>query len=355
METLVTNNSIASFLLDRKYHTLRHLSLQFIILMIAIGNFFDAPDKLNLTADRLYSGLGYFAFLNMLVYFNVYVLFPCFLAKRKIVLYILATTGFTLFALVIMLILQTLFYDVAAINQEETSGMAIFLSITGNLLTIFLFLGGISAILLFKQSTLSNQRIHNLRKATSESELMFLKSQINPHFLFNMLNNANILIEEDPEMASYILLRLDELLRYQLNDSLQDKVNLKAEIQFLTNYLELEKTRRDNFTYQIKQEGDMTHVDIAPLLFIPFVENAVKYNVTGDKDAYVHLSFRLQEDRFSFSCENPIGIHTVTRKEKGGLGLANIRRRLDLLFSDHYSLEQTQTDRIYTVHLQIKL
>ncbi|NDV82384.1 sensor histidine kinase [Bacteroides sp. 51] len=355
METTITNNSIASFLLDRKYHTLRHVLLQLVILLIAIGNFFDAPDQLNLTADRIYSGVGYFALLNMLVYFNAYVLFPCFLAKRKVVAYILSVIGFTLFALVLMMILQALFYDVAAIQKEETSGVAIFLSITSSLLAIFLFLGGITAILLFKQWAISKQRIHNLRKATSESELMFLKSQINPHFLFNMLNNANILIEEDPEMASYILLRLDELLRYQLNDSLQDKVSLKAEIQFLTNYLELEKTRRDNFTYQIKQEGDMSNVDIAPLLFIPFVENAVKYNVTGDKPAYVHLSFRLQEGRLSFSCENPIGIHTTTRKEKGGLGLANIRRRLDLLFAGHYSLKQTQTDLVYTVHLKIKL
>jgi len=156
-------------------------------------------------------------------------------------------------------------------------------------------------------------------------------------------------------MASYILVRLDELLRYQLNDSLQDKVNLKAEIQFLTNYLELEKTRRDNFTYQIKQDGDMSDVYIAPLLFIPFVENAVKYNTTGNKESYVHLSFRLQGGEFNFRCENPIGIHTVTRKEKGGLGLSNIRRRLDLLFGECYSLEQTQTDQVYTVHLQIKL
>lgn len=355
METIVTNNSIASFLLERKYHTLRHVLLQLVILLIAIGNFFDAPDKLNLTADRLYSGLGYFAFLNMLVYFNAYVLFPRLLAKRKIFSYALTVTGFTLFALVIMMILQTLFYDVAAIHQEETSAVAIFLSIASSLLAIFLFLGGITAILLFKQSVISQQRIHNLRKATSESELMFLKSQINPHFLFNMLNNANILIEEDPGMASYILLRLDELLRYQLNDSLQDKVNLKAEIQFLTNFLELEKTRRDNFSYRISQEGEMNDVEIAPLLFIPFVENAVKYNVTGNNQAYVNLSFCLQGGKLSFSCENPIGINTVTRKEKGGLGLTNIRRRLELLFGDDYLLKQTQTDEIYTVHLELKV
>lgn len=355
MEAVVTNNNIASFLLDRKYHILRHVLLQLVILLIAVGNFFDAPDQLVLTTDRIYSGVGFFALLNLLVYFNAYVLFPRFLAKRKVVAYILSVTGFTLFALILTMILQTLFYDVAAIHKEETSGIAIFLSITSSLLALFLFLGGITAILLFKQWTISQQRIHNLRKATSESELMFLKSQINPHFLFNMLNNANILIEEDPEMASYILLRLDELLRYQLNDSLQDKVNLKAEIQFLANYLELEKTRRDNFTYQITQEGDMSNIDIAPLLFIPFVENAVKYNVTGNKQAYVHLSFRLQRDRLNFSCKNPIGINTVTRKEKGGLGLTNIQRRLDLLFSDNYSLEQTQTDQVYTVHLQIKL
>lgn len=355
METAITNNSIASFLLDRKYHTLRHVLLQLVILVIAIGNFFDAPDRLNFTADRIYSGIGYFALLYMLVYFNAYVLFPRFLAKRKIALYILSVTGFILFALFVLMILQMFFYDVAAIHQEETSGIAIFLSIASSLLALFLFLGGITAILLFKQWAISQERMHNLRKATSESELILLKSQINPHFLFNMLNNANILIEEDPGMASYILLRLDELLRYQLKDSLQDKVNLKAEIQFLTNFLELEKTRRDNFSYRITQEGEMSDVEIAPLLFIPFVENAVKYNVTGNKQAYVNLSFRLHNGELSFSCENPIGINTVTRKEKGGLGLTNIRRRLELLFGDDYLLKQTQTDEVYTVHLELKV
>lgn len=354
METTKENNQIASILFEDKCRAIRHLLLQLIILVIVAGNFFDAPDQLNLSINRIYSGLGYFLFLNTLVYFNAYVLFPCFLAKNKIILYILSVTVFIVFMMLVMMILQDKFYDIAVIHHNP-SGMAIFLSITSSLLAISLFLGGVTAFQLIKQWVVSSQHINELKSATTESELIFLKGQINPHFLFNMLNNANILIDEDPDMASYILRRLDELLRYQLNDSTQNKVSLNAEIHFLNNYLELEKTRRDKFEYQIRKEGDMENIRIAPLLFIPFVENAVKHNANYEDNTYVYILFRLQRDTLTFTCRNSIPVKPLPKKGKGGLGLINIHKRLDLLFGNDYLLEQVRTDREYTVKLQINI
>lgn len=350
----MNKDKISSFLLNDKYRILRHSLLQLVILVITIGNFFDAPDKLNLSLNRFYGWIGYFLFLNMLAYFNAYVLFPRFLAKGKVTQYIISVVVFLIFSMFIMMILQEYFYDIAVIHQEP-SVVAIFLSITSSLLAMLLFIGGISALLLFKQWLINNQRINDLNAITSESELKFLKSQINPHFLFNMLNNANILVEEDPKMASYILTRLDELLQYQLSGSFQDKVRLSDDILFLTNYLELEKIRKDNFEYEILQEGDTSDVYVAPLLFIPFVENAVKHNANIDSCSFIRITFSLQQNRLIFTCQNSASENTVRKEGEGGLGLSNIKRRLDLLFGSDYLLEQTKADKTYTVNLQIKL
>ena len=351
MEALANPNSLSVFLTGSRYRILRHLLLQVVVVMITIGVFFDAPDKMNLSLNRFYGWGGYFLFINMLVYVNACILFPRYLKKNKLARYIAAVIAFTIFSIFVMMILQEYFYDIAVTHQEP-SGVAVFLSISSSLLAILFFLGGISAILLLKHRMANNLRIGNLRSATSRSELKFLKSQINPHFLFNMLNNANILVDDDPEMASYILTKLDDLLRYQLNDSLQDKVFLSADIDFLTNFLELEKTRRDDFDYRVHRQGDTGRVQVAPLLFIPFVENAVKHS--SNSNSYVHVSFELSGNKLIFTCKNPVSPDTV-KKEAGGLGLANIRRRLDLLFDNNYYLEQTRTDTEYSVHLELML
>lgn len=346
-------NGISSFLTDDKYHIHRHLILQVVILAISVSIFFDAPDKLNISLNRFYGWISYFLFLNMLVYINVYVLFPCFLSKNKVFAYVISVVLFAIFALFIMVILQELFYDIA-VTQQQPSVIAIFLSIASSMCTIFLFLGGISTLLLYKQWVIGNQNINNLQIATFQSELNFLKSQINPHFLFNMINNANIMVDDDPKMASHILEKLDNMLQYQFNDSTQDNVLLKADITFLSDFLELEKVRRDHFEYTVTIEGEMENVEVPPLLFIPFVENAVKHNSDSERKSYVDLSFRTSNGKLKFVCENSIP-QTEIPKKVGGIGLANIKRRLDLLYKDNYVLEQIKTDTTYTVNLELKL
>lgn len=345
-------NGISSFLVDDKYHIQRHFLLQVVILAISVSIFFDAPDKLNISLNRFYGWISYFLFLNMLVYVNVYVLFPRFLAKNKVFAYIISVVLFTIFALFIMVILQELFYDIAVTHQQP-SGIAIFLSIASSMCTIFLFLGGISTLLLFKQWMINNRNINNLQIATFQSELYFLKSQINPHFLFNMINNANIMVDDDPRMASHILNKLDDMLQYQFNDSTQDKVSLKADIAFLSDFLDLEKVRRDHFEYTITIEANINEVKIPPLLFIPFVENAVKHNLDTNK-SYVHLKFRMEGSCLFFECENSKPVKPMKR-DTGGLGLANIKRRLNLLFENKYVLNVLETETTYAVNLEMNL
>lgn len=338
--------------LDDKYHIHRHIILQVIILAISVSIFFDAPDKLNISLNRFYGWISYFLFLNMLVYVNIYVLFPRFLAKNKVFSYTVSVVLFTIFALFIMVLLQELFYDIAVTHQQP-SGIAIFLSIASSMCTIFLFLGGISTLLLFKQWIISNRKINHLQIATFQSELNFLKSQINPHFLFNMINNANIMVDDDPRMASHILNKLDDMLQYQFNDSTQDNVSLKADIAFLSDFLDLEKVRRDHFEYSVAIEGSVNEVEVPPLLFIPFVENAVKHNLDTNK-SYVRLKFRMEDGCLFFECENSKPARLMKR-DTGGLGLVNIKRRLDLLFENKYVLDVQETDTTYTVNLELNL
>lgn len=345
---------LSSFLIEDKYRIYRHLLVQVFILIISFGNFFDAPDKLNLSLNRMYGWVGYYIFLNVLVYFNAYVLYPCFLAKNKIGAYIGSVILFIFGMGFVMILLQENFYDIAVIRHEP-SVAAIILNIASSLLALLFFIGGIATLLSLKQWMTDKRRIGHLKAATTESELKYLKSQINPHFLFNMLNNANILIEDEPEKAIAILTNLNELLGYQLNGSLQEKVRLNDEIRFLNHYLALEKTRRDHFEYTLLLNGNTECVEVAPLLFIPFVENAVKHNAPACTGSFVEISFCLQSDELTFVCRNSASEEMAFSKDRGGLGLTNIRRRLDLLFGNTYRLEQTKTNGIYTVKLQIKI
>lgn len=147
-----------------------------------------------------------------------------------------------------------------------------------------------------------------------------------------MLNNANVLIKKNPEEASRVLFKLEDMLRYQINDSAKEQVLLSSEIHFLNDFLNLEKVRRDKFEYVISKEGDISEVWLPPLLFIPFVENAVKHNVDSENSSYVYLGFKVWDKQLEFQCINSKPKIALRKNEVGGLGLKNIKRRLELLF-----------------------
>ena len=134
------------------------------------------------------------------------------------------------------------------------------LNIISSTVSCGLLVAASSALVLFKHWISNNQRIDELEAATLQSELKFLKSQINPHFLFNMLNNVYVLIKKGRDEAAEVLFKLEDLLRYQLNDSSQEKIPLNSEIHFMNDFLNLEKIRRDNFNYIISKEGDINKV-----------------------------------------------------------------------------------------------
>ena len=314
------DKSVTAFLLSPHYRTCRHLLLQIIVLLMTINVFWYEPLQ-SVSFWRRFGGfLACFVSINTVIYMNLYIL---------------------LFEVIL--------------PGKDPGRFATFINTFSGILTIGFVTAGSAAISLFTHWLRYNLRIDELESTTLQSELTFLKNQINPHFLFNMLNNANVLIKRNPEEASKVLFKLEDLLRYQINDSSRERVSLASDIRFLNDYLNLEKIRRDNFQFTLRQEGEVDSIWIQPLLFIPFVENAVKHSFDSEHSSYVHVFFKVEAHRLEFRCENSKPAVAVQQGKVGGIGLANIQRRLGLLYPEHYKLEQKEDENLYSVILSITL
>lgn len=351
-----TENIVADFLLSPRKRIYRHLMAQLVVVCITLNVFWDTPDRFIITPERIRSWIGYFLVIDLIIYVNAYVLAPRFLLKGRLLLYLATAVALILTSIVTLGLLQTFFEDTRFESLPPTH-TEIVLNILSSTISCGLLAAGSSAMVLLKHWIDNNQRLSELEAATLQSELKFLKSQINPHFLFNMLNNVYVLIRKGRAEAAEVLSKLEDLLRYQLNDSSQEQIQLSSDIRFMNDFLNLEKIRRDNFNFIISKEGDINSVWLPPLLFIPFVENAVKHNTDSDNPSFVSLSFKVSDNLLLFSCENSIPAPEEQENDSrvGGLGLKNIRRRLELLFPGHHRLEIIENNQSYTVHLQLEL
>ena len=350
----MTGNHFTNFLLAPQYRVARHLFLQFVVFLITVNILWNVPIRPLSLSQRLLGWAIYFISIYVVFYINLYWLFPRFLLKGRLLTYAFGVLSVSLVIIVAVAVFQILTVEVTttAVHSEL---IPILINAISGVLAMGFTIAGMSAILLLRHWILYNQRVDELQSATLHSELRFLKNQINPHFLFNMLNNANVLIRKNPAEASQVLFKLEDLLRYQMNDNFREHVPLRSDIRFLNDYLNLEKIRRDHFDYSITEEGEIDAIQLPALLFIPFVENAVKHNFDSEHLSYVHLFFKLDNDRLEFRCENSKPAVAIAKSRVGGIGLTNIRRRLELLYPGRYLLEVVETENQYTVTLKLNL
>ncbi len=344
-----TSGFLLRLLVDPRYRICRHILLFVLSVIILSVNFYVdvIEDSRFLVSNIIQSAL-----LLVPIYLSVFVLTPRLLLKNKVGTYVISVVLVILLALLFSYILRK-----EAIEEEYELfqfWLAAFFFIS-SIIQLCLIIAGASAVIVFQDYVKYGQRIDELKNATMQSELEQLKNQINPHFLFNMLNNANVLIRENPVEAVHVLSKLKDLLKYQLKDSTSEKVFLADDIHFLNDYLNLEKIRRDNFDFIISTEGKIADITVPPLLFIPFVENAVKHNNDNEKLSYVHLYFKVEEATLIFICLNSKPAEQKEKAADSGIGLANIRRRLQLLYDTDCSLEIDETDITYTINLRLKL
>ena len=330
-----------------RYRWLRHLVL-ILFFAAAIYNGKEMFVEPLTTISKIISIL----LLLGLFYLNMYWLVPKLLFKNRYGQYGLSIAALFIIVLVLKYSVKPLLRPYLKAEYEKQ----VFESNILGLSFIFLVLvTATTAIKLFQRWVYDTQRISQLEITSVQSELKHLKNQLNPHFLFNMLNNANVLIEKDPEKASQVLMKLSDLLRYQLYDSARNKVLLTADIHFLTDFLNLEKIRRDNFTVLISKEGEISGVQVPPLLLITFVENAVKHSMDVKESTYVHVYVSVQNRELRFACVNSKPKIAVAKSHSGGVGLANVRRTLELVYPSKHNLNIQDSINTFEVNLTIQL
>ena len=198
--------------------------------------------------------------------------------------------------------------------------------------------------------------MQELERQATESELQALRSQIQPHFLFNMLNSINVLVHIDPEKASYTLSKLSDFLRHLLYQSHEQRVFLSSELRFLSDYLSLEAMRRDDFTYElIYDQKNVQGIQIPPNMLLILAENAVKHSTDALAPSYIYIECEQKEGRLYFSVRNSVPLEPNPQHKFSGIGLPNLSRRLELLYGEHFSLSQEHLPQEYIVTLALPL
>lgn len=226
-------------------------------------------------------------------------------------------------------------------------------------LVVFIFSTGIKVINQWLQTERRNKQIENEKL---QAELSFLKAQINPHFLFNTLNNIYSLAAAKSDETGTAVMKLSNIMRYVLTEAKNDQVPLEKEIQFITDYLELQKIRTtDKTCIGFTIAGDPAGKQISPMLFLPFVENAFKYGVSTRELSPISILLEIhnnngRSDNIYFRIKNSKHLTSNPKSvDKTGIGINNTRRRLDLLYPNRYNLRIEDEATSHTVHLNIDL
>jgi sensor histidine kinase YesM len=199
------------------------------------------------------------------------------------------------------------------------------------------------------------QQKQEMEKVLLRSELDALNAQLNPHFLFNTLNNIDSLIRSNPDKASESLITLSEIMRYMLYEAKKPKVPLRVEVAHYKNIIRLQQLRLkdpEKVKFEVEIENE---VEVAPLLFLPFLENAFKYAVLDAPGAKIEIGLKSDMSKIEFYCRNPYLKNDQAAKTKtGGIGLSNLQRRLDLLYKGKYTIEILDINSYFSVQLTIE-
>lgn len=222
----------------------------------------------------------------------------------------------------------------------------------GGLLLMGMNLG----VKLYFRSQEATKAITQIEKHALERQLQYLKYQVNPHFFMNTLNNIHALVDIDPERAKTSIVELSKLMRYVLYEGNNKLTSLSREVQFLRNYVQLMSMRyTGNVSICLDVPEVLPDSMLPPLLLVIFVENAFKHGISYRTKSFVEINLQPHGDRLLFSCRNSRPEIKHDENMKGGVGLSNVRRRLDLLFPGNYTLDIKEQEDTYTVQLDIPL
>lgn len=298
------------------------------------------------------------AMLIIFYYFNKLWLIPNILAKKKTWLYILCVL---VYLAIYLFILYSIF-----INSHETQQFIAQMKQKGRdfkprffyigPLSLFLFTLVISAgSTILSQWFSAEETREEISRQQLQTELSLLKSQVNPHFLFNTLNSIySLSLTNNTDKTSDAVLKLSRIMRYTLEESKNDEVSLENEIEFIKSYIDLQKIRiTDNVQINFAVKGETDNVVIAPLLFIPFIENAFKYGISTHHPSTITTQINITGNMLIFTCVNDVFPSSLQKHEGTGTGIQNTRRRLELLYPEKHSLTIESNSHLYKVQLEL--
>lgn len=285
----------------------------------------------------------------VLFYINYSILIPRFLFKRKFALYILLAA---VLVAVVTVVYTHIKFSVLMFEGDSKSSKYFF---TAYLFTIPLLF----SILLkfFNQWNKDEKRKLKISSKKVTSELQSLKNQINPHFLFNSLNSIYSLTLQNSETAPDAVMMLSDLMRYMLYETNEDNVPLRKEIEYIENYIDLQKLQIANSeNIKLNVHGKVSNQKISPLLLISFIENAFKYGTDFSGNTKIDIDIYVKGNELQFKCENIIGNRTeASNKEYGGIGIKNTKERLNLSYPNGHWLAIKENENTYQVKLNLKL
>jgi len=301
-----------------------------------------------------YSAICFALIISVLVYINLLFLVPKYLMNRQIVKYIFWLLFVCLLYAPIATVLLSFVSDYFNLKDDGDTFSHRFLVGFFNLL----FFGVVSTILKLTRAYFFEQkRNRDVAEEHMQTELNFLRSQVNPHFLFNTLNNLYSLTLSKSDHAPEVVLKLSEIMRYMLYECNESTVALEKEVNYIRNYISLERLRQaKHVKVDFNLSGDIYGKELPPLLFVPFLENAFKHGV-NTKDSFVDIDMNVSEQDLNFSVVNSAGTYKASSavKKNSGIGLENIKRRLNLLYPKMHRLKIENNSKHFKVNLNIKL
>jgi sensor histidine kinase YesM len=334
-------------------------ALAWYIYMIIVGMLRELSINSFIMSSFIFVTHGIFAYINF-----VY-LIPRYLYKKKFLLFFIITILLIFFFLYLRVVFSSLVFNPELASylhhiREYFTEPRVYLVIISNkhLLYFFLILLGTTSFkyfLLYKEK--EKEALEN-KNAKLISELKFLKSQVNPHFLFNSLNNIYSLAISNSEMVPNQIVKLSDILRFIIYDAEENTIELNREIELIHNYIELQELKelsiKDRLTFRLEVDSNPL---IEPMLLIPFVENALKHsNISAEEEAYVNMELVLRDGNLSFKVVNTFwDSKKMSQDSIGGIGLKNVKERLEILYRDNYSLDIDNHSGMFTINLKIKL
>ena len=298
----------------------------------------------------------------ILCYLNIFVLMPRLVFKRKYLSYLfflvisLILMVFIKFNLTYFLISTDVYPEGPKIINQITYNYSIEM-IIGELYVITF----VTAIKVTMDWLQDQKRVTALQKTQLETELLFLRTQVSPHFFFNTLNNIYSLAIEKSDKTPKLILRLSELMRYLLYETKSKRQSLEKEIICIQNYLDLEQIRYGNsLKIDTKITGDITDKKIAPILLLSFIENAFKHGANKNiGDVKIDIDFKIVENFLYFTVSNPVSetlFKNASIEKSSGIGLTNVKKRLELGYkNEDYSLSIENQNKMFIVNLKIKV